>query len=83
MAKQWKQLYGNSVSFLCPYCLKLIPLKDATIEHEPPKSRQDELGKSKKFLVCAICNHEKGSLTADEYNQWKKLEFIRHGGKTR
>lgn len=77
---KWKKLYNKSVSFMCPYCLKLIPLKDATIEHEPPKSRQEELGKSKKFLACYACNHEKGSLTADEYNQWKKLEIIRHGG---
>lgn len=77
---KWKSLYSTSVSFMCPYCLKLIPLKEATIEHEPPKSRQDELGKSKKFLACKKCNHQKGALTAEEYVEWKRLEHIRHNG---
>lgn len=77
--KRWKKLYGASVTFTCPYCLKKIPLSEATIEHEPPVSRQNELGKSNKTLACAKCNHEKGALTADEYELWKILESIRHG----
>ena len=81
--KRWKNLYGQKVSFICPYCLKIVPLADATKEHEPPKSRQHELGKSRIFLVCKKCNWEKGALTAEEYAEWKRLEFIRHGGLTR
>lgn len=80
---KWKKLYGASVSFTCPYCLKNFPLSEATIEHEPPKSRQKEFGKSKEILACAKCNHEKGALTAEEYEQWKLLEFIRNGGMSR
>jgi hypothetical protein len=57
-----------------------VSLEDASIEHEPPKSRQDELGKSKKFLACKECNHKKGALTAEEFAEWKRLEYIRHGG---
>lgn len=81
--KRWKKLYGQAISFVCPYCLKLFPVKEATVEHEPPKSRQKDLGKSKLYLVCAKCNNEKGALTADEYKVWKYLEIIRHGGKPR
>lgn len=80
--RRWKKLYGMSVSFTCPYCLKQFPLSEATKEHEPPKSRQKELGESKVFLVCKKCNHTKGALTAEEYAEWKRLEFIRNGGLT-
>ena len=83
MKKKWKDLYKGSVTFTCPYCLKKFPLSEATIEHEPPKSRQKELGKSQKTLACAKCNHQKGALTADEYELWKLLELIRNGGITR
>lgn len=52
----------------------------ATIEHEPPRSRAKELGvKPHTYLVCARCNNEKGALTLEEYNQWKRLELIRNG----
>lgn len=82
-ARKWKKLYGASVSITCPYCLKIIPLAEATKEHEPPKSRQKELGESQIFLVCKKCNNEKGALTAEEYELWKMLEFIRNGGLSR
>lgn len=78
--KRWKKLYSASVNFLCPYCLKEYPITEATVEHEPPKSRQKELGKSRKILVCEKCNHEKGALTLKEYELWKVLNDIRvHG----
>lgn len=80
---KWKKLYKQSISFTCPYCLGTFPMTEATIEHEPPKSRQKELGKSKKILACEKCNNEKGALTAEEYIEWKRLEFIRNGGLTR
>lgn len=79
-AKKWKKLYGIDVTFTCPYCMKQYPLYKATIEHEPPRSRQKELGESNKTLACSSCNHEKGALTAQEYELWKVLEDIRlHG----
>lgn len=79
--KRWKKLYGQTISIVCPYCLKIVPVKEATVEHEPPRSRQEELGPSRMYLVCEECNHEKGALTADEYKVWKYLEYIRNGGK--
>lgn len=79
--KKWKKLYGASVSFTCPYCLKNFPLSEATIEHEPPKSRQKECGESNKILACKKCNSEKGALTAEEYKLWKQLNEIRNHGK--
>lgn len=82
--RHWKELYGKQVTFACPYCLKTVPLSQSTVEHEPPRSRQKELGvKSQTYLVCADCNHKKGALTLDEYKEWLRLEFIRNGGKNR
>ena len=80
---RWRKLYDQHGFFVCPYCLKQFPLSNASIEHEPPKSRQKELGGSKIFLVCKKCNAQKGALTAEEYAEWKRLEFIRNGGLSR
>lgn len=80
MKKQWKKLYGDRYTFCCPYCLKEFPLSEATVEHEPPLSRQKELGPSNTIWACKKCNNKKGSLSAQEYAEWKRLEFIRNGG---
>lgn len=86
--KKWRKLYSINAQFICPYCLQPFPIKKATIEHEPPKSRQKELGESKLYLACKKCNNEKGALTAEEYALWKTtknyqiwttLEQIRNG----
>jgi len=79
--RQWKKLLEMGTTIICPYCLKPIESRSQlTIEHEPPKSRQAELGKrSKTYYVCKKCNHEKGSLTLEEYKEWLRLEKIRHG----
>lgn len=66
-------------AFICPYCLKTIPWEEHSIDHEPPKSRQAELGPSKLVLCCKKCNSEKGALTTQEYEQWKKLNALRVG----
>lgn len=79
-ARKWEKLYGASITFTCPYCLKQYPLNEATIEHEPPKSRQADKP-SEKTLACAKCNHEKGALTAKEYELWKILNELRVHGR--
>lgn len=90
--KRWRKLYSVSAQFICPYCLKQFPIQSATLEHEPPKSRQNELGPSKILLACKKCNNEKGALTAAEYEIWKTtkdlqtwalLESIRNGNTRR
>ena len=81
--RKWKNLYAISETFVCPYCLKELPLSEMTVEHEPPRSRQKELGPSTKIWACKRCNNEKGALTAQEYAEWKRLEFIRNGGLSR
>ena len=80
---RWRKLYDEHGFFVCPYCLKQLPLSSASIEHEPPKSRQKELGGSTTLLACKKCNSQKGALTAEEYAEWKRLEFIRNGGLSR
>lgn len=80
MKKRWRKLYSMDTTFTCPYCLRQLPLSEATKEHEPPKSRQKELGTSRVILACYQCNNEKSALSAAEYAEWKRLEFIRNGG---
>ena len=81
-ARRWKKLYGMSVSFTCPYCLKQFPLSEATKDHITPKSRGGKTEPSNIVLTCKKCNHEKGALDEKEYAEWKRLEFIRNGGLT-
>lgn len=92
MAKQWKRLYGLNATFICPYCLKEFPLSKATVDHLIPRSRQGTDEPYNLVWACFRCNNEKGALTPEEYatwkatldnEVWKKLEFIRRGGKTR
>ena len=79
--RNWKKILESHTTIICPYCLKpIVNRSQLTIKHEPPLSRQSELKKrSKKIYACKKCNHEKGSLTAEEYLEWKRLENIRHG----
>ena len=81
--KQFKDLYHASIKIetvYCYICNKLITKqKDFTIDHEPPKSRQKELGESQLYPCCKKCNHQKGALTLDEYRQWLALEQKRNG----
>jgi len=78
-ARRWKKLYGATVSFTCPYCLKQFPLSEATKDHITPKSRGGKTEPANIVLACKPCNNEKGALDAAEYAEWKRLEFIRTG----
>lgn len=89
---KWRKLYNASGQFICPYCLQHFQIQSATLEHEPPRSRQKELGPSKLLLACKKCNNEKGALTAEEYEIWKTtkdyktwalLETVRNGNTRR
>lgn len=88
MKNKWRKLYSSQIEFTCPYCLQQFPIIKATKEHEPPLSRQKELGASRILLACKKCNNEKGALSAEEYKRWKTtknfaefatLEAIRNG----
>lgn len=81
MTKKWKKLYKASVSFTCPYCLQQYPLTEATKDHKNPKSRFHDNSEENIVLCCKKCNHEKGALTAEEYEIWKKLNEIRVHGR--
>lgn len=81
--REWKKLYGHTISFVCPYCLKTVPLSEATKDHVTPKSRGGKTEPSNIILTCKKCNHEKGALDEKEYTEWKRLEFIRNGGLSR
>lgn len=79
----WRRLERLQATIICPYCLKPIPPKYMTVDHEPPKSRQKELGPSQLIPCCKWCNNEKGALTAKEYAEWKRLNAIRNGNMER
>ena len=90
--KKWKHLYGLEATFVCPYCLKVFPIKKATIDHKNPYSRFHDNSPENKVISCKFCNNQKGALTVAEYELWKttedlgewyRLEFIRNGGLSR
>lgn len=64
----------------CVLCGELIlKANDLSVEHEPPRSREKELGKSFIYPAHKKCNHEKGALALDEYKEWKRLNDLRVG----
>ena len=77
--RRWKKLYGLQATFLCPYCLKQIPLSEATRDHIVPRSRGGKTEPDNIVLCCKYDNARKGALTAEEYAEWKRLEAIRNG----
>lgn len=81
--KDFKLLYKVSHKLPPVYCYichkPITKRKDLTIDHEPPKSRQKELGQSNLYPCCKKCNNQKGSLTLQEYKQWLELEQKRNG----
>lgn len=90
--RRWKRFYDSSATFTCPYCLKLFPMKKATIDHVLPYSRFHDNSPENKVFACKECNTTKGALTAEEfelwkttqnYSVWKYLEFVRNGGLSR
>lgn len=81
--KRWKQLYAINGMFTCPYCLKTLPIKLATRDHANPKARFHDKSWKNIVICCKACNNEKGCLTVEEYQTWKRLEFMRCGGLSR
>lgn len=67
-------------TIICPYCLEQIPEGHRTRDHKIPKSRGGKNEPENIVICCDKCNHEKGSLTPEEYEIWKKLNYIRCGG---
>lgn len=77
--KRKDTLYQIETTIICPYCLKPIPPSKLTKDHEPPLSRGGT--KNRWIYACKECNNKKGSLTAAEFAEWKRLEKIRNGGR--
>lgn len=80
---KWKNIINEHIAtIVCPYCLEPIPEGHRTKDHKIPKSRGGKTGPTNIVICCDTCNQEKGALTPDEYEIWKKLNFIRNGGLT-
>lgn len=79
--QQWRTITKQHVAtIICPYCLEPIPEGHRTRDHKIPKSRGGKNEPENIVICCDKCNHEKGSLTPEEYEIWKKLNYIRCGG---
>ena len=80
---EFKKLYKISHKKDFVYCYicnkKITNPNELTVDHEPPKSRQKELGDSKLYPCCRRCNNRKGALTLEEYKKWLLLEAKRNG----
>lgn len=68
---RWKQLFGASTTFICPYCQQVLPIKEATKTFLPPLSRLKHGHSYTIIPACKECNNEKGALTNKEYKKWK------------
>lgn len=79
--KRWKKLYGHTVSFVCPYCLKTLPLAEATKDHKNPYGRFYDNSPENIVLCCRKDNEKKGMLTAEEYMLFMVLDRVRKGQK--
>lgn len=66
----------------CALCGCIIEKpSDVSVEHEPPKSRQFELGVSQLYPAHKTsCNNVKGALEFSEYQLWLLLNRVRTGG---
>lgn len=70
----------NLGTLKCCICGLIIErASDYSVEHEPPRSRQAECGPSKTYPAHKKCNHDKGSLTLDEYRLFCQLRDKRNG----
>ena len=78
--KKWRDILSvKGDVIVCPYCLKVIPPREYSIDHKTPLSRGGKTVKENLVVCCKKCNQEKGALTVEEYLEWKKLNFIRCG----
>lgn len=81
--KQWKSLYSHKIKLHQCYCIlcgkPILKQKDLSLEHLQPLSRGGKDDPSNWFPAHMAENFEKGSLTFDEYKQWKYLELLRNG----
>ena len=78
--KRWRKLYSLDGTFICPYCLKTLPIEQATKDHKIPRNRGGKTEPDNIVACCFACNSEKGALTPEEYELWKLLNEIRvHG----
>lgn len=83
MKKHFKKLYRISYELPTVYCYichkPITKQKDLTADHEPPKSRQKELGPSTLYPCCRVCNCDKGALTLEEYRLYLQLKAKKNG----
>ena len=79
--KHWKQLYGASYVFTCPYCAKEFPVSESSKDHKNPYARFKDNSLENIVLCCKEDNCRKGMLTVEEYMVYLLLDRVRKGQK--
>lgn len=79
MNKQTRNLINLGALKCCICGLVIESPKDYSVEHEPPRSRQKELGKSNTYHSHKKCNSDKGALTMQEYALYCELRAKKNG----
>lgn len=79
MNRETRNLINMGALKCCICGLAIERPADYSVEHEPPKSRQEECGLSKTYPAHKWCNNDKGSLTLDEYRVFCELRAKRAG----
>lgn len=65
----------------CYYCRNEFPIDQLTRDHKLPVSRGGKSEFHNLVLACGKCNTLKGSLTAEEFWEFKRLLELRLGNK--
>lgn len=68
--REW-WLYVRSVKAVCEYCRKDTTVWNLQQDHRIPVSRGGSDAIDNLAVACRACNYEKGTMTADEYAEWK------------
>lgn len=80
---EWRNIYSRKIALKQCYCIlcgkPILKQKELSLEHLQPLSRNGQDNPSNWYPAHKSENFEKGSLTYEEYKQWKHLELIRNG----
>ena len=72
-----ENIVANSDVLKCIYCDKELTLKQATLEHKQPITREGTNDKENLAIACGHCNHSKNNKTEAEFEEY----LINKGGK--
>jgi len=74
-----ENIIANGGVLRCIYCCKELTLREATLEHKQPLSREGTNERDNLAIACKPCNSSKGNKTVEKFeNYLKKKEVLRN-----